>query len=283
MTNPNALVKAKEEGRQNYQTVITANETLARNLEEIAGKLTKGHALAEEMEAKAAWEEGRLIAEAYRLLGGKEMTFQAWWQDEATWAAGTRPAPFSIEYARKLKRLYEFCTHGIDGIKRPGQAKVPDGFTTRALVELTAPKYIKDRHDNELVKDDDGQPVRTEEAQRRVAVVDSVYERLKKRASDRRRAAEEKGTTPAPITHREVQETLREEFTTREMPVQHKRTRRTNLQKVLDDIERQMAGWYHTFEGRPAEHDAMRAKLGECLAEWIEWQKRDRPQWEAAT
>lgn len=259
----NPLVRAKQIATQEVQELITKDEAKAARLAELAAELSAGHAALEDQEVRAAWIEGEKIAEAYGLLGDKDLAFMAWWESETTWSETSRK-PFHVDYARSLKRLHAFCTGALSG-RRVSQPKIPEGFTTKALLELIAPKYVKDRHQQEVIVDKDALTVeRTKESAERLAVINGLYSKLKDRVSKERK----KG----PITKPEVQKAIQEAFRAANMPVVYRAVRRTSLKDMLDQIDRRMNGWYFTFEGDADAVKAMRDKIAECLAEWDQWE-----------
>jgi hypothetical protein len=260
----NPMVRAKQIAKREVE-LITKDEARRARLAELAAELAAGHAALEEQEIGVAWEEGRRIAEAYALLGDKDLTFQAWWDSTETWPGTSRP-PFNVDYARQLKRLHAFCTGALSG-RRVSQPKNPEGFTTKALLELVAPKYVKDRHQREVIVDKDdltAKPERTKESAERLAVVNAVYAKLRDRAGGRQKG---------PITRKEVVDALQDAFRSANMPVLNRAVRRTSIKDMLDKIDRQMNAWYFTFEGDQAAIAAMRSKIAECLAEWDAWEE----------
>jgi hypothetical protein len=268
----NAMVRAKQEGERAYHALVENDATAAQRLKTLAASIYRETVHVENVREQSRIKVGEWIGDAYATLGNSHNSFTAWWDDPKTWeeASGLAgmPAPFSRRKASDYKRIGDFCAGSLPG-KGNGRPKNAEGFTDEAMVELTAPKYVKDRHAREL-NADDGE--RTPESSQRLDVVESVYGRLKERFKKRKAAASKSGEEPRLITKREVVDALQEAFRDANLRVVNRGVRRTSLKDLLDQIDRHMNGWYFTFQGDAAAVQAVRDKVAECLAEWDQWE-----------
>jgi hypothetical protein len=264
MTNPNALIKAKAEGEAKYQELITTNEVAAQKLRNIAGAIQSGCAVIEKANSEAAWQLGAKIEEAYQELG-TSMAFAAWWKDGKTWGDAGQP-PLDYGNAVKYKRLHAFCSGELSG-RRVSQPKVPEGFSARALVELTQAKHIKDERLNEY--GDDG--VRTKESAERLEVVEDVYRMLKDRIRKARKTAEAAGKPLPFVSARDVAETLEATFADRNMVTRHMPRSTLSLNKFLREIEYVFDVAVSRFNG---DLEALR-EIGDAFEEGMAlWEKK---------
>lgn len=296
----NPLVRAKQEATLAVQTYLQKDEYAAKQLGKIAADLAEGNEALTVTVDQANLAMGELIAQAWKLTGDLDGTFQAWWNDPRTWkqyvagdddeTTGTVPAPFDVSYARKLKRLADFKAGRLSGKpSEGGRPKSGVGFTQQALIELTAPKYAKDQTGEEYEHEMrehalfPGREVRvhkdrTEESKARLEVIEDTYKTLKQRAESRAKRAAKTGKMAKAITQKDVVEELRKQFKDagRNLVVAPRKSSAKPLSWWMEEARTEMERYYYAFEADPDGLAAIREVIEQELSVWTAKQEEQQ-------